>query len=163
MRAWAYAVVGAILGSASTWWATQPATSSAPMVARGPSTNELRAVVAQEVRAALREQVAREATDRAASEMSRGPATREVDRAALSDGAPDAARDTPAAPSPQLVPVRTRLAERIARAEWTDDDRDWLRGALDHLRLDERQAVVGELIAAINSGRLKPSGLGPPL
>jgi hypothetical protein len=106
----------------------------------GAAAGEIRALVAEEVRAALREHA---------------PAT------AASAGDPGAAAVRDLGPTPAFEQAKGRVADRVAQGAWTPSDRDWMRGVLGAVNDAERTELIGQLIAAANKGALRVELEGP--
>jgi hypothetical protein len=110
------------------------------VVAGGARTDEIRQLVAEEVRAALREQ--------AASATPAAPA------------APAAPATTPE-PTPAFAHAKDHMAERIAQGAWTAADRDWLHGVIAQVNVAERDQLIRQLVVAANTGKIRVQVDGP--
>ena len=107
----------------------------------GARADEIRTLVAEEVRTALREHAA----------------------------SPSVVQDAPAHPSggkgseptPAFEPAKDRIAERVAQGAWTTADRDWMRSALGTVNDAERAKLMSQVIVAANTGALRVDVAGP--
>jgi hypothetical protein len=158
--------LGVLIGVGATWLLTRPGEAGAPrdggwaergsrrepgeravpirigtQAGTGANADEIRTLVAEEVRAALREQA------------SSAPAGRDVPAAA--------ADKAPAEPTPAFEQAKGQVAERITRGSWTAADRDWMRGALGAVNDAERMELTRQVILAANSGALRVELVGP--
>ncbi len=106
----------------------------------GARADEIRRLVAEEMRAALREQA------------SSPPIAGDVP-AAASEEAPE--------PTRAFEQARDRIAERLTRGSWTSADRDWMRSALGVVNDAERTELMRQVIVAANSGALRVDLVGP--
>jgi hypothetical protein len=106
----------------------------------GARADEIRTLVAEEVRTALREH--------AAESVAR-------------DTPAKAAGGNAAEPTAAFEPTKDRIAERIAQGSWTTADRDWLRGALGSVNDSERAKLMSQVIVAANNGALRVDVAGP--
>jgi hypothetical protein len=153
--------LGALIGVGATWLVARPGDAArderpaerATLADRAAAVRieartglraaDLRAVVAEEVRAALREQAPSAA-------------------AAPAGGAPTKAAITEAAEStPAFEQARGRVAERVAQGTWTAADRDWMRGALGAVSDAERTELMRQVIVAANTGAVRVDLVGP--
>jgi len=107
----------------------------------GAKADEIRSLVAEEVRAALREHAASESLARDTPAQTRGGKAQE--------------------PTPAFEQTKDRLAERIAQGTWTTADRDWMSGALGAVNDSERAKLMSQVIVAANSGTLRVDVPGP--
>ena len=115
---------------------------SAVIERTGPRTNELRQLIATEVRTALRDHAEAEA-----------PAAEPAAPAAIQPVAPE--------PTAAFAPARAHLAQRIAYGTWTADDRDWMHGTLGAVNHAERRDLIKQLIVAANTGKVRVATNGP--
>jgi hypothetical protein len=149
--------VGVLLGVGGMWLLGQPGDAAQPAAARatsgpgdraapirlettaGARAGEIRTLVAEEVRAALREHAAS------------GPAA---------GNTPSPEREAQE-PTAAFEPARTQVATRIARGAWTATDRDWMRSTLGMVNDAERTELMGQVIAAANRGAIRVELEGP--
>jgi hypothetical protein len=150
---------GILVGVGTTWLMTRPgdATGNADRPERvvrdgrgertspirieraGVDADELRKLVAEEVRAALREH---------ASAPPAGDAAK-------------AAGDEGQEPTPAFEQARRRVTDLVAQGTWTAADRDWIRTALGAVSDGERKELTRQVIVAANSGALHVDLVGP--
>lgn len=106
----------------------------------GARAEEIRTLVAEEVRTALREHASESIAGEAPAKAHGGKAQE---------------------PTLAFEPTKDRIAERIAQGAWTRTDRDWLRGALGTVNDAERAKLMSQVIVAANSGALRVDVEGP--
>jgi hypothetical protein len=107
----------------------------------GARADEIRTLVAEEVRTALREHSAGQSI------------ARDVPAQAPGGNAPE--------PTPAFQPTKDRIAERVTQGSWTTADRDWMRGALGTVSDSERAKLMSQVIVAANTGALRVDVEGP--
>lgn len=99
-------------------------------------------------------------------------AIREELQAALAQHAPVPAQEqAPVEEDPAQVEQRQRVHEEtryrvqqaLSRGTWTQEDSHTLRGALPALSIPQQDELIGQLFTAVQSGRLRVEGGGPPL
>ena len=55
------------------------------------------------------------------------------------------------------------LADAVRHGAWSQEAREQFRSTLHELSIPQQDQLIGELFSAIQSGRLKLDGAGPPL
>jgi hypothetical protein len=99
-------------------------------------------------------------------------AIREELQAALAQHAPVPAEEqAPVEEDPAQVEQRQRVHEEtryrvqqaLSRGTWTQEDSNNLRGVLHALPIPQQDELIGQLFTAIQEGRLRVEGGGPPL
>ena len=109
---------------------------------------QLRPVVAQEVRAALHD------AERAAQQSTPSPSPVVV--APSAPASPSSAPPEPITePSLAMTSTQSFVDQRIAEGKWSATDREHFREELAHLRPQERTQLFRQLGSAVNAGRLQ--------
>ncbi len=83
---------------------------------------------------------------------------------ALAARAPAPVAETPTAvvDPAALSQAQAVIASGMADGRWTDEDRDRLRGVIDHLSREQAHEAITTLFSAINAGRVRLDTVGPP-
>ncbi len=157
--AMACCAVGLAIGVGATWLVLRPADLPAvtrpaaaerdgsrdrplPVIERtGARAEDIRRLVAEEVRAALREHMAASA-----------PTAEPAGHSELA--VPE--------PTPAFEPAKDRIAQAIAQGAWTTSDRDWMHGVLGEVNRAERVELIRQVVVAANTGKLRVAVAGPP-